>query len=179
MSFALWGMLGAVALLVFAIFAKYKGGVRWFSFNIKRRVIAFGTPKRVELILIALYFITGLWWDILQNQLLTNGLSHRVQWFGSFTTSAWSLALVMLFAFHLILLTLFLFSLASKKTNRLYDLVVGALALFGVGILLSGFFAQMQGFTVPLFGTVLNGTSYYHIGIFVEAFAGLYWAFTD
>ena len=184
MDWQLWLMGAAIFVLIYAIFKKLVTGKgikvhKLGGFNIKKKAIAFGTPKRVELILIALYFVTGLWFDILMNQTITLGLSHEVQWFGDITTNAWSLAIVMLIAFHIILVTLFLFSLKQKRTNRIYDLIVGTAALFGVAILLSGAFAQIYGNTVQLFGASLNGTSYYHLGIATEAFAGLFWAFTD
>jgi len=179
MRWEFYGLIVAVVVLLFAIFAKYRGGTEWFTARVRKRAITFGTPHRVELILIALYFIFGLWWDIVMNKILDNGVTARVEWFAGVTTSALNTAFVLLVIFHIVLVTLFLHSLSRKKTDKVYDLIVGTAALFAVAILLSGFFAQLHNFNVSLFGLVLNPVSYYHIGIVVGAAAGLYWAFTD
>ena len=178
MAWELWLSLVAVALLGYAVWGKYRGGGNWFKVHVKRRVIQFASPHRVELILIALFLTFGLWFDIVQNQIISYGFGHRVTWFGNVSTSAFDLAMVMLFAFHIVLVTLFVRSLRSKDTSAVFDMIVGTLALFGVAIMLSGFFNDAYGKMVTLFGFTLSAVSYYHVGIAIEGLTVMYYAFT-
>jgi hypothetical protein len=179
----MWGMIGiliAVAVLIFAIVKKgYKGGYKFGSIMpIKKKLIQFATPHRFELIMLSLYFIFFLWWDVLQNQLLLMGMGHRVTWFAGITSSAMDLGVIVLIAFHIVLMTLFLYSLKSKATNRTYDIIAGTLAFFGVAIVLSGFMLAQHETMIRFLFINMNVVSYYHIGVAIEMLVGVYWAFT-
>jgi len=145
----------------------------------KGKVIEFGTPHRVEMILIFLYTTFLLWFDVLNNLLLSYGASHRVTWFGNITMSALDLAVIILILFHLSLMGLFLMSLKSKATNRAYDIIIGTIAFFGTAILLSGFMAGLYGAeTIHFLFMDFNQVSYYHLGIGSQFISAIYWVIT-
>lgn len=141
--------------------------------------IAFGLPKRTEFFLLFAYAVFFLWWDVLQNKVLDLGIDYRVTWFADITTRALDLAVVQLILFHLALMGLFVFSLKSRRTHNFWDVIVGALALFGVAIVLSGFINSLYSDTIHFLFINMKSVSYYHIGVGIEMGAGLYWALTD
>lgn len=141
--------------------------------------IEFGTPHRIELILIFLYSVFFLWWDILQNKVIDLGTNYSVTWVVGHTTSALDLAIVMLILFHIALMGLFLMSLKSKDTNWTYDVIVGTLAFFGVAIVLSGFVNSIYSDSIRFLFVSMPSINFYHIGVGLEMFAGLWWAFTE
>jgi len=144
----------------------------------KNKTIEIGTPHRLELVLIFLYAVFFLWWDVVQNKVLDLGIDYRVTWFAGITTSALDLAIILLIAFHIVLMALFLMSLRSKDTSRVFDVIVGTLAFFGVAIVLTGFTVGIYSETIRFLFINMSTLSFYHIGVGIEMFAGLYWAFT-
>lgn len=178
MSFAFYGMLAAIALLIFAILVKYKGGTKWFTATIKRKVITFGTPHRLELIFVALYFGFFFVADIAQNKAIDLGQNYQVIYFWNHTAPVTLIWQIMLILFQAALFALFLLSLQSKDTNRIFDIIVGFAAVFALCLLWSGVVAQLHQSTAYLFGATLRGIDYYHIGIYILVFTGLYYAFT-
>lgn len=173
--------LGAVLLILalFAIFLKKYKSIKFGKLRIiKRKLIVLATPKREESILLFLYVTFLLWWDVVQNKVLDFGLDYRVTWFGDITSNALDLAIVLLIIFHITLMLLFVLSLRSKGTHRLYDVIAGTIAFFGVAILLSGFINGLHSETIRFLFVDMKSISFYHIGIGLEFMAGLYWAFT-
>jgi hypothetical protein len=149
----------------------------------KKLVIS--TPDRIEKILIFLFIGLFMWWDVLQNKVLDNGVEYMVTFFGNWQMQAIDLATIIfglwhitLILLHITLIMLFLLSLRSNATNNTYDIIVGSLALFGVAIVLAGFTADYYSDTIHFFFTTMKTVTFYHIGVGIEIFAGLYWAFT-
>jgi hypothetical protein len=149
------------------------------SFNLFGKKITLGTPHRVEMVLIFFYTLLLLWWDVVQNQILSFGVEHRVTWAFDVTTRALDLGIILLIGFHIVLMLMFLMSLRSKKTNRVFDIIIGTLAFFGVAIVLSGFIVSLYSETIRFLFVDLPVLTYYHIGILFEVVAGLYWALTQ
>lgn len=172
-------IIGLVIGIVFLLFKKSHKAQELGSLQLwKQKTLTFATPHRIEMILIFLYALLFLWWDVVQNKVLDIGLEYRVTWFGDITTSALDLSIILLIAFHVVLMTLFLLSLQSKKTHRTYDVIVGAAALFGVAIVLAGFVNNIHAESIRFLFIDMSSTSFYHIGVGIEIFAGIYWAFT-
>jgi len=180
MSWQIWGILIAILILAFAIFRKsYKGGHKLFKISpIKHKIIQFATPHRKELMLLMLYVVAFLWSDVLQNKIFDKGLDYRVTWFGSITSNAYDMFFVMFFIFHIILVSLFVLSLQSKATNRTYDLIMGTIALFGVGILMGAFFQQMHSNTVRFLWINMGTLDMWHIGVSITMLYALYLSLT-
>lgn len=149
------------------------------SFNLFGKKITLGTPHRVELLLVFVYAIFFLWWNELQNKVLDLGLGYEVTWVAGVTTTALDLGIIMLIFFHLALMGLFLMSLRSKKTDKTLDIIVGVLAFFGVAIMLSGFINSIYSDTIRFLFVNMPSINFYHIGIGIESFAGLYWALSQ
>ena len=144
----------------------------------KGKTITLGTPHRVEMILLFFYVTFFLWFDVLQNKVLDKGILYEVHWFGSVTSSALDLAVVLLILFHLTLMGLFLMSLRSKATHRNFDIIIGTLAFFGVAMVLSGFINDIYAETIRFLFVDMASVTFYHIGVGLEMLAGLYWAIT-
>jgi hypothetical protein len=140
--------------------------------------LTIAAPRRAEVVVLALFITFLMWWDVLNNQILSYGLGHRVTWFGDITTLAIDLASIMIFLTHVALLTLFIMSLKSKSTSASLDIVVGALALFGVAILLGGFINGLYSGNIRFFFMTMSSISFYHIGVGLEFIAAFYYAFT-
>ncbi len=149
------------------------------EFEIFGKNIAFGRPKRLEMIFLFFYAVFFLWWDVLQNKVLDNGLNYSVTWISGITTSALDLGVIMLILFHICLMSLFIMSLQSKDTHRLFDVIVGALAFFGVAIVLSGFVNSLYSDTIRFLFIDMPTINFYHIGVLIEMIAGTYWAITQ
>jgi hypothetical protein len=145
----------------------------WFKFS---RPIAFGLPDKFETFLVFMFGIFFLWWDLLQNKVLDLGKDYRVTWFGDITSRALDLSIVILICFHIVLLTLFIMSLKSKRTHEQWDIIVGGLAFFGVAIVLAGFVNSLYSETIRFLFIDMKSISFYHIGVGIEMFAGAYWA---
>ena len=147
----------------------------------KNKVIAFATPHRAELILLSLYFFFFFVSDLAQNKFLDLGIDYNVIVFGHWKALALDVWIVFLILFHIALMGLFLMSLKSKSTHKHFDITVGVLAFFGVAILLAGVISQIytggEGTIRFLFMNFKN-IDFYHIGVYIEMFAGFYWAFT-
>ena len=179
MDWQSWGIIAAIVVLLFAIFYKrYAGGFKLGKFSIKKKVVQFATPHRIELILVALFFFFFFLADLAQNKFLDLGMNYHVIFFWNITAPAILLWQVFLIVFQVILLALFLMSLQSKATSRVYDLIVGFVAFFGLALLWSGVVAQIGGSTAYLFGATLRSIDYYHLGVYILMFTGLYYAFT-
>ena len=177
-SFAFYGMLAAIVLLLFAIFAKYKGGTKWFKATIKKKVITFGTPHRVELIILS--FFIGIFFlaEILNNKLLVLGANYRVSLFWNTTISAMLLWQISLVIFLCLSVALFLLSLKSKQTNRIFDIFVAIIGLFGFALLMSGVYLQMYATNVYFFTTIQPPINVYHVGVYAQLFVAIYHTFT-
>jgi hypothetical protein len=68
--------------------------------------------------------------------------------------------------------------LQSKATNRIYDVVIGFMAFFGLCLLWGGVEAQIAGTTAFLFGGMVRSIDFYHYGVYLEMLTGIYYAFT-
>jgi len=147
-------------------------------FSLKDKAIKFGSPHRIEMMLIFAYALLFMWWDLLQNKILDLGIDYRVSWLSGITTSALDLAIIILILFHIALMGLFLMSLKSKSTHRFWDILVGTLAFFGVAIVLAGFINDIYSPTIRFLFVDMASVNFYHLGVGLEIFAGLYWATT-
>jgi len=145
----------------------------------KGKKIELGLPKRLEMIFLFLYAVFFLWWDVLQNKVIDLGIEYKVTWFSGIATTALDLGIVMLILFHICLMGLFLMSLKSKATSRVYDIIVGTLAFFGVAIVLAGFVNSIYSDSIRFLFVNMSSINFYHIGVGIEMLAGLYWAFTQ
>jgi hypothetical protein len=148
------------------------------SFDLFGKQITLGTPHRVEMVLLFVYAVTYLWFDVIQNKVLDNGIYYMVSWVEGIKSSALDLSIIMLIIFHMVLMALFLMSLRSKGTNRFWDIIVGTLAFFGVAITLTGFVHGINSEQIRFLFIDMRTITFYHIGVGIEMFAGLYWAFT-
>lgn len=145
----------------------------------KKRVLVIATPSQPEKLILFLHIFFFFIADLAQNKAVDLGSDYRVIVFGQITALAVDVWVVFLILFHITLLTLFLMSLRSKFTNRVYDVIVGAIALFGVAILLAGVLPQLYGAeSVRFLFFNFRPIDFYHMGVYMEIFAGLYWAFT-
>lgn len=144
-----------------------------------KKAIQFATPRKSELILLFLYGIFFMWFDLLQNKAIDLGIDYKVNWFGDVMTSALDLSIIMLIIFHIILVSLFLISLKSKGTHRIYDSIMGVIALFGIAILLGGFVNSLYSDTIRFLFIDMSSTEFYHVGVAIEFVYGLYLAFTS
>jgi len=61
--------------------AKYKQQTIGSISPIKGKKIVFSTPHRIEMILLAVFIILMLWFDVIQNQVVFKGVDHPVVWF--------------------------------------------------------------------------------------------------
>jgi hypothetical protein len=148
------------------------------SFKIAGKRIAFGLPKRFEIFLLVMYSLLLFLFDINQNKRIDFGPDYMVTVFEGFKINAGDLALVALILFHLVLFTLFVYSLKRPGTHEYWDIAIGALALFGVAILLAGYMNEIN--NVPTYFFVeLESVSFYHIGIAFQIIAAVYWSLTD
>lgn len=152
-----------------------------FSFSItplKRRVITFASPDRVEKILLFLFLFFFFIMDLAQNKFLDNGINFNVIVFWNLQMRALFVWQIFLILFHIVLVTLFVRSLKSKATDMFYDFIVGTLALFGVAILLAGVVNQIYSPTINFLFLTFRSIDFYHLGVYIEIFAGLYWTVT-
>lgn len=177
-----WEVIGFfAAIVVFGLFVylkKYSGGKTFFSGSIKGEPFAIATPRRAEMILLALYFIFFFIMDLAQNKFQDLGKDYQVIAFWNITSKAFDILVIFLILFHIVLFALFLMSLQSKDTSKVFDIIVGLAAFAGVAILFGGVYAQMVSPTIYFLFTTMPSINLYHIGVYIEIFAGLYWAFT-
>lgn len=145
--------------------------------KIKRQIVL-GLPHKMEMLALSLFFIFGLWFDVVQNKVLDHGMAYKVTWFGSVQSSAIDLAGVLFIMFHLCLMALFLMSLKSKATSAYFDVIVGVIGFLGVAIMLAGFYLGIFDAMVRFLFIDMSAISFYHIGIAMEAFVGLYYTIT-
>jgi hypothetical protein len=146
---------------------------------IKNKVLAFATPKKPELVLLAFYFFFFFISDLAQNKVIDLGLDYKVIVFWDITALALDIWIIFLILFHLALISLFLYSLKLKATHKTYDILVGILATFGVAILTAGVVNQFYSQTIHFLFMNFRSIDFYHCGVYLEIFAGMYWAFTD
>lgn len=147
---------------------------------IGRKLIVFATPNRVERILLSLFFFFFFISDLAQNKFIDLGIDYSVIVFWHMKALALDVWVIFLILFHVVLMSLFLMSLQSKATNKIYDIIVGVVAFFGVAILLAGVVVQIynpEGLMRFLF-VDWKPIDFYHLGVYLEMFAGFYWAFT-
>jgi hypothetical protein len=180
MNWSFIGLLLAVVLLLYALFRRtHKGGLSLGRIApLKRKIIQFATPKRQELIALSLFFFFFFIADLAQNKFLDLGMDYQVIFFWNITAPAILLWEVFLILFHCALVWLFVLSIESKATNKVYDLGVGVLSLFGVAILLAGVINQIYATNIYFLGMTLRSIDFYHLGVYIEIFSGFYWAFT-
>ena len=151
---------------------------------LKGKFLVIATPHSVERVLLFLYAIFFLWWDVLQNKVLDLGIDYHVTWWknmpflGTFTSSALDTGIIILILFHITLVSLFIMSLDSKSTHRVFDRIVGTIALFGVAIVLTGFVNSLYSETIRFLFIDMESTTFYHLGVGIEFLAGFYWAWT-
>ena len=148
------------------------------SFKLFNRVITIGTPHRIELVLLTFYAFFFAVMDILQNKVIDLGIDYQVILFWQTTAPAlllWEISLILM---HVALMGLFLMSLRSTGTDKTLDVIVGVIAFFGIAILLAGVVNQIYSPTIYFLGYTLRSIDFYHLGIYAEIFAGLWWAFT-
>jgi hypothetical protein len=109
------------------------------------------------------------------------GIGSLIGWFfinGTVKALALDVWIIFLILFHLCLVGLFVMSLRSKATNGLFDFIVGIVALFGVAILLAGAIVQIYSPTIHFLFMTFNSLDFYHVGVYIEILAGVYWALT-
>ena len=166
--------------LAIALFnTKFKGGKQLFKFRfLKRKALVIATPHRMEMILISLFYIFFFIADLAQNKFIDLGTDYMVIVIWHIQALAIDVWVIFLILFHLALMGLFLLSLKSKHTHRSYDIIVGLLAFFGVAILLAGAIVQIHSQTIHFLFVNMEAIDFYHIGVYMEMFAGLYWTFT-
>lgn len=155
------------------------------SFKLFGKNITIATPHRLEIVLLFLYTVFFFIADLAQNKFIDLGLEYKVivislpDWLGgtisTYALDVWAIALI---GFHLALMGLFLMSLRSKETHRVFDIIVGTIAFFGVAILLGGVINQIYSDKLYFLFTTFKSIDFYHYGVYMEAFAGVYWAFT-
>lgn len=178
----IWSIISlviAVLLMLFAIFSKKKVLNKQFGkIKIWKKVIAFATPHRAEIVLLSLYFFFFFVANQAQNKFIDLGLDYKVIVFWKTSLLALDVWMIFLILFHVALVGLFLMSLRSKSTYRVFDIVVGLFALFGVAILLAGVVVQIYSDTIHFLFMTFRSIDFYHIGVYIEIFAGFYWAIT-
>ncbi len=146
--------------------------------SIRRKPIVFATPHRIEMVLISLYFIFFFISDLAQNKVVDLGTDYTVILFWHMTALALDVWVIFLILFHLVLMAIFLLSLGSKATHHAYDVIVGVFAFFGVAILLSGVIVQIYSPTIHFLFMQFKSIDFYHLGVYMEILAGVYWVFT-
>lgn len=155
------------------------------SFKLFGKNITLATPHRLELVLLFLYTVLFFISDLAQNKFIDLGLDYKViivslpDWLGgtisAYALDVWAIALI---GFHLALMGLFLMSLRSKETHRSFDIIVGIIAFFGVAILLGGVVNQIYSDKIYFLFNTFESITFYHYGVYMQAFAGLYYALT-
>jgi hypothetical protein len=172
-------LIVASIFLAVALAKKIKGGRVIARFSpYKRKLLVFATPHRAEMILISLYFIFFFIADLAQNKFLDLGTDYKVIVFWNITALALDVWIIFLILFHLTLMGLFLMSLRSKNTHHYYDIIVGVIAFFGVAILLAGVVNQIYSQNIHFLFMNMRSIDFYHIGVYMEMLAGIYWTFT-
>lgn len=155
------------------------------KFKVFGKKISLGTPRKWEVVLLTFYFIFFFIGNQAQNKFLDNGLDYEVivlslpdSLGGTISALAIDIWIIFIIIFHIILLALFLMSLKSKKTHRLFDSIFGGTALFGVAILFAGVYNQINSDIIYFLFRAFKSISFYHIGVYIEIIYGVYLAFT-
>lgn len=136
--------------------------------------ITFGFTHRIEMVLLFLYAVLFLTFDIVQNRII-NAKSFDIIIYGM---KALDLAVILLIAFHLILIALIMMSVNSKSTSTKLDYIIGAITGFGVAIILTGFILTLFTNNINFLFIDLPILSFYHIGVTFEVIGGIYYAVT-
>lgn len=187
MDWRIWLIILSFLGIVFTIFVKkFKYGKTLARIRpYKERLLVFATPHRLEMLLLFAFLFTFFIADLAQNKFLDLGIDYMVivmslpVWLGgTIRALALDVWVVFLILFHLSLMALFLMSLQSKNTHRTYDVIVGILAFFGVAILLAGAIVQIYSDTIHFLFVNMASIDFYHIGVYIEIGAALYWAMT-
>ena len=106
------------------------------------------------------------------------GANYRVILFWNTTISAMLLWQISLVIFLCLSVALFLLSLKSKQTNRIFDIFVAIIGLFGFALLMSGVYLQMYATNVYFFTTIQPPINVYHVGVYAQLFVAIYHTFT-
>lgn len=147
--------------------------------NLKK--IKFRLPKRIEVVLIAIAIFLLFWADVLQNKAIDFGLDYKVHLTESVIFTSISAFWFVLIFYHITLLTLFVYSILQKGTHYFWDFVIGVLASFGIGVIMTGAITGVYDIKqIPFFTFNLGLITFYHIfGIFPQIIAMFYFAFTE
>jgi hypothetical protein len=174
-----WAVVFVLLAIVVLFFRRKIAVLSFGSFRpIRKRLITFASPHRVEMLLLLFYALFFLGFDIVKNTVTAFGVGHSNVFFGGITIPALDNAIIFLIAFHVILVSLFVRSILSRATHKSYDIFMGTFALFGVAILLAGFINELYSPTIRFLFIDMDSVSFYHIGVAFELIYALYLGFT-
>jgi hypothetical protein len=139
----------------------------------------FKLPKRTEIFLIVLAFVSLFFLDVSENKVLDKGLDYKTTWFGDIQTKAISNFYVGIFVYFVSLLLILALAIFSRSTHWGYDLFFGGIGLFGLFFMGMGWIADFHQVGVPFFGTMLQAISTYHLGISSQIIALLWFGVTE
>lgn len=171
-------LAGLIALLYVFIKINAPKKKHFYKGKIFGKRFTIGLPAPAEHILLVLFAMAGGIMDVTQNKIIDLGIDYQVILFGNVTVSALYLWQIFLIIMHVLLMGIFLLSLRSKATDRSIDILVGIFAFFGVAILLAGVIVQIFSPSIRFLFVTLRSIDFYHIGVYIEIFATLYWTFT-
>lgn len=135
------------------------------------------------MVLLVLLVITLFVADLAQNKFIDNGLNYQVIVFSPSSTTNWTMLamdlwIYAMFATTALLMALFLNSMRGKSTDAIYDVIVAIFAFFGLMIMMTGVYAQLYTDSIYFFYSMYKPINFYHMGVYIEILASLYWAFT-
>lgn len=179
-SITIFVVLMALFLLGISLVRNKRSVVFSKSTPWKKKLLVIATPSQPEKVLLFFALFSFTIMDLANNKAVDLGSDYRVIVFGNITALAVDVWLAFLIIFHIFVLALFLMSLKSKETNRVYDIFVGGIAFFSIAVISSGFLLQLYNaesvrFLGIIFDPVIN---YYHAGVYGIIFCLTYWAFT-
>jgi len=147
------------------------------EFEIFGKEVSIGTPDKIESILIALYLVFFFIANQAQNKVIDLGIDYRVITIFKLNALAIDVWITFIILFHIALVGLFVMSLRSKDTHRIFDIIAGIFALFGVAILVGGVVNMIHSPTIHFF-TTFRSIDFYHIGVYIEIVYAFYLTFT-
>lgn len=142
--------------------------------------IRFKLPKRFEIGLISFSIFMLFWADVAQNKFLDLGVNYKVSFwtgFSMFATTAFWIAIIL---YEIGLFSLILYSFIKKGTHFVWDWLVAIIAVFGLGIIMTGANLGVYTSDVIFFATSYSQVTFYHLfGILPQILAMFYFAFTE